>query len=59
MKKNIIDKIDLILRETIVSGDVATNTAKGHVTVIGAPPKKRKRKVKKSKLTGKNIVTQR
>lgn len=73
--KNIIDRIDMFLREETVSGDVATNTAKGHVTVIGDPKRdgsgkgirankgrggcKVTKKKKKSKLTGKNIVTQR
>jgi len=39
------------LDETIVAGDVAKNTAKGHVPVIGAARRIKKKK-KKSKLTG-------
>ena len=64
---DILDRINQILHETIVTGDVENNTAKGHVTVVGAPKRdgsgkgirankgrggKDCKKKKKSKLTG-------
>ena len=47
---NIIKRIDVILGETTVTGDVAQNTAKGCVDIVG------KKKKKKSVLTGKPKV---
>jgi hypothetical protein len=32
---DLIDKLDIMLSDTTVAGDVATNTAKGHIDVIG------------------------
>ena len=49
---DIIKKIDRII-ETTTTGDVEKNLAKGHVTLLGMKYKKKK---KKSKLTGVDIV---
>ena len=49
---DIITKIDRLI-ETTISGDVEKNLTKGHVTLLGMKYKKKK---KKSKLTGVDIV---
>ena len=48
---NILNRINLLLKETTCTGDIEQNMAKGHVNIIGAP-KKRKRKKIRSRLTG-------
>ena len=47
--RNLLNKIDMVLDETTVTGDVAVNREEGEIDLIGKPKKKKK---KKSKLTG-------
>jgi len=48
--RNLLNKIDMVLDETTVTGDVAVNRGEGEIDLIGKPKKKKKKK--KSKLTG-------
>jgi len=51
---DIIKRINIMIGETgIMTGDIATNIAKGHVPVIGMKYKKKKRK---NRLTGTTVV---
>jgi hypothetical protein len=47
---DIITEIDKLIKETICTGGVEKNMAKGHVTVVGDTKKKKKKK--KNKITG-------
>ena len=51
--KDIIDRIDLMINETITTSDIENNYAAGHVPIIGMVYRRKKRK---NKLTGQTIV---
>ena len=52
----LLNRINLLLKETTCTADIENNVAKGHVDVIG--PKKKKRKRIRSKLTGQYTITE-